>query len=91
MDSFTNSGDPDEMTHNVAFHQGLHCLIRSKDLQTKKISFLKLLPDTLDMYKEPSQVYWKNPFVYTELSGKLQVVKAKRAKKGPFKYLQHII
>ena len=68
MGSFTNSGDPDEMTHNVAFHHGLHCLIRSKDLQTKKnISFLKkLLPDTLDMYKEPSQVYWKNPFVCTQ-------------------------
>ena len=22
---FTNSEDPDEMPHNAAFHQGLHC------------------------------------------------------------------
>ena len=38
MSTFTNSGDPDEMQHysedsdemqhNVAFHQGLHCLLR---------------------------------------------------------------
>ena len=25
MGTFTNSVDPDEMPHNVAFHQGLHC------------------------------------------------------------------
>ena len=24
--SFTNSEDPDEMQHNAAFHQDLHCL-----------------------------------------------------------------
>ena len=24
--TFTNSVDPDEMQHNAAFHQGLHCL-----------------------------------------------------------------
>ena len=24
--TFTNSEDPDEMPHNAAFHQGLHCL-----------------------------------------------------------------
>ena len=23
-----NSEDPDEMQHNAAFHQGLHCLLR---------------------------------------------------------------
>ena len=27
-DTFTNSEDPDEMLLNVAFHQGLHCLLR---------------------------------------------------------------
>ena len=38
MDTLANSEDPDEMTHNVAFHQGLiHCLILTKnDLQKKK-------------------------------------------------------
>ena len=26
--TITNSEDPDEMTLNAAFHQGLHCLLR---------------------------------------------------------------
>ena len=26
--TFTNSVDPDEMTQNAAFHQGLQCLLR---------------------------------------------------------------
>ena len=25
--TLANSGDPDEMQHNAAFHQGLHCLL----------------------------------------------------------------
>ena len=29
MDILANSEDPDEMQHNAAFHQGLHCLLRS--------------------------------------------------------------
>ena len=29
-----NSEDPDELPHNAAFHQGLHYLLRLKDLQT---------------------------------------------------------
>ena len=28
MVNFANSEDPDEMPHNAAFHQGLHCLPR---------------------------------------------------------------
>ena len=28
MGTLANSEDPDEMPHNVAFHQGLHCLLR---------------------------------------------------------------
>ena len=35
MGTFTNSEDPDEMMHNAAFQQGLHCKGK-KDLQTKK-------------------------------------------------------
>ena len=30
MGTLANSEDPDEMQHNAAFHQGLHCLIRLK-------------------------------------------------------------
>ena len=28
--TLANSKDPDEMQHNAAFHQGLHCLLRLK-------------------------------------------------------------
>ena len=51
MGTFTNREDPDEMLHNAAFHQGLYCLLRLKDLQTKIQYFLEdynLTP--LDMY-----------------------------------------
>ena len=27
MNTLANSEDPDEMQHNAAFHQGLHCLL----------------------------------------------------------------
>ena len=29
-DFAANTEDPDEMLHNAAFHQGLHCLLRKK-------------------------------------------------------------
>ena len=32
-----NSEDPDEMPHNAAFHQGLHCLLRQNRSQRKNI------------------------------------------------------
>ena len=28
MGTFANIADPDEMQHNAAFHQGMHCLLR---------------------------------------------------------------
>ena len=31
--------DPDLMLHNVAFHQGLHCLLRQKWSSGKKLQF----------------------------------------------------
>ena len=30
MVTLANSEDPHEMQHNAAFHQGLHCLLKSK-------------------------------------------------------------
>ena len=30
MGTLANSEDPDEMQYNAAFHQGLHCLLISK-------------------------------------------------------------
>ena len=30
-----NSEDPDEMLHDATFHQGLHCLLKSKLISEK--------------------------------------------------------
>ena len=32
MSTLANIEDPDEMQHNAAFHQGLHCLLRLKQI-----------------------------------------------------------
>ena len=37
MGTFANSEDPDEMLHNAAFHQGLHCLLRQSQSSEKEI------------------------------------------------------
>ena len=34
--TLANSADPDEMLHNAAFHQGLHCLLRHKQSSEKE-------------------------------------------------------
>ena len=36
MGSLANCEDPDEMPHNAAFHQGLHCLLRQKQSSEKE-------------------------------------------------------
>ena len=38
MGTLANSEDPDEMQHNAAFHQGLHCLLRLKRSSEIKIN-----------------------------------------------------
>ena len=38
--TLANSEDPDELPHNVAFHQGLHYLIIQKQSSEKEIQFL---------------------------------------------------
>ena len=44
MGTFTNSEDPDEMPHNAAFLQGLHCLyLGKKSLQTKNTISFKVI------------------------------------------------
>ena len=42
MDTLTKSLDPDEMQHNMASRQCLHCLVRRKQ-SSKKDSNLRLL------------------------------------------------
>ena len=37
MGALVNSEDPDEMPHNVAFHQGLQCLPRQNQSSEKEI------------------------------------------------------
>ena len=39
MGTLANSEDPDEMPHNAAFHQGLHCQPRLKRSSDKEIEF----------------------------------------------------
>ena len=39
MGTFANSEDPDEMPHNVAFHQVLHFLIRQNRSSEKEIQY----------------------------------------------------
>ena len=41
MVSLTNSEDPDEMQHNAAFHQCLHCLLRLKKVRLATLTMLK--------------------------------------------------
>ena len=54
MLTLENSEDPDEMQHDAAFHQDLHCLSRKIDLKRMKYNFIwKSLQVTLDMYKGP--------------------------------------
>ena len=40
MGSLTNSEDPDEMPHDVAFHQGLHLLLKQNRSSGKEKHFL---------------------------------------------------
>ena len=39
MGNLTNSEDTDEMSHNAAFNQGLHCLLKQKRSSVKKIQY----------------------------------------------------
>ena len=41
MGTLTNSEDPDEMPHDAAFHQGLHCLLSQNQSSEKEKSMLK--------------------------------------------------
>ena len=44
MYTSVNSEDPEEMPHNVAFHQGLHCLPRQHQSSEKKYNmFLEII------------------------------------------------
>ena len=40
MRTLANTEAPDEMPHNVAYHQDLHCLLRKKESSEKDTQFL---------------------------------------------------
>ena len=47
VNTLANNEDPDEMPHNVAFHQSLHCLLIQEESSDKEIQFIKKLqPET---------------------------------------------
>ena len=41
--TFPKSEDPDEMPHNAAFYQGLHCLLRPNQSSEKEIYFWEFI------------------------------------------------
>ena len=43
MSIFANSEDPDEMQHNAAFYQGLHCKGKKTSSEKRKQHFLKII------------------------------------------------
>ena len=55
MSTLSNSEDSDEMPHNAAFHQGLHCLLRQNRSSEKEIiSFGNYNIRLINIYKGPS-------------------------------------
>ena len=52
----TNSEEADEMPHNVAFHQGLHCLPRQNQSSEKENTIIFFLEITLNIYNGPLQI-----------------------------------
>ena len=51
MVTFANPEDPDEMLHNTALHQGLHCLLRQNQSLTKLIQyFLEIITYAPSVY-----------------------------------------
>ena len=71
MGTLANSEDPDEMQHNAAFYQCLHCLLRFKRSSGTEIHH-SLENFTCDPLKytmgSPILIVWENPLEYKGLS-----------------------
>ena len=73
MHTLTNSEDPDEMPHNVTFHQGVHCLLRhtQSSEEGNTISFSDITCDpsiyTMDHTKFIVSMRRKNPLLHKGL------------------------
>ena len=60
---YANSAEPDQMPHNVASDQGLHCLLTGFSIKNR----IKAQngPNTLKRQMDLSNIYlWKSPPVY---------------------------
>ena len=57
MRTLANSEDPDEMPHDVAFHQDLHCLLKQKQSSEKKYNTRDYNLGFLNIFNGPCQVY----------------------------------
>ena len=53
MGTLGNIADPDEMPHNVAFHQGQHCLLRQNQFSEKEMQHFSEF-----ITCDPSVLYW---------------------------------
>ena len=68
-----NSENHDEMPHDAAFNQGLHCLLRQIQSSEKYNLLENFNLRILDIYNGQSQVYFiNNPLHYKGLSKNMQ-------------------
>ena len=76
MCTLASSEDPDEMLHNAAFHQDLHCLPRQKRSSEKELQFnLEIIACdsliyTMDHSKFIISNQMKNPLVHKGLKNR---------------------
>ena len=77
MCTLTNGEDPDEMPHDVAFHQGLHCLHRQRRSSEKKYNFyLEIVTCDFSIPRPPDKcAYLKIIFLISQPKHKLWVLK----------------
>ena len=73
MGTLTNSEEPDEMQHNAAFHQVLHCLLIVNLPSWTEIHHHNLENSTCDrqfgtQWTVPYLFYWENPSEYKQLN-----------------------
>ena len=55
MGTFANSEGPDEMQHNAAFYQGLHCQSKKRSSVIKKLYLKNYNLTPLDIYNGSSK------------------------------------
>ena len=63
MGTLANSEDLDEMLHDAAFHQGLHCLLRQKSIRERNIT----CDPSIYTRDHPGEIHWSKrvEFCYT--------------------------